>query len=87
MRRGVAVALASNAQRTSSLEARLRALDPKQVLTRGYAWLTDGEGRAVVSVARLTVGAELKAVLADGEASMVVEAVVATDTAGGVAPA
>ncbi|CAN5841889.1 exodeoxyribonuclease VII large subunit [soil metagenome] len=85
LRRGVTVALAANAQRVGSLDARLRALDPKQVLTRGYAWLTDGDGRAVVSVARLSVGARLGAVLADGKASMVVEAVHASDVASDMA--
>jgi exodeoxyribonuclease VII large subunit len=53
-----------------ALQARLQALDPKQVLARGYAWLDDGQGRALGSVRQLVVGEEVRAVLADGEAAL-----------------
>ena len=49
------------------LGARLAALDPAKVLERGYAWVTDAEGRAVVSVAQVAPGAALTAVLRDGQ--------------------
>jgi exodeoxyribonuclease VII large subunit len=55
-------------QRIDLLCARLQALDPERVLARGYAWLSDGEGRALVSVAQLQPGQSITARLADGEA-------------------
>lgn len=62
--------LRTGGQRLDGLAARLAALDPKQVLARGYAWLDDGQGRALSSVAQLQPGQQLRAVLADGEAAM-----------------
>jgi exodeoxyribonuclease VII large subunit len=63
------------ARRLDVFEARLRALDPKQVLARGYAWLSDIDGRAVVSAAQLAPGMPLRAVLNDGSADVTVTAV------------
>ncbi len=71
-------ALREQARRLESLQARLTALDPKRVLERGYAWLDDGEGGALTSVAQLTPGQDLRAVLADGEASLQVLSTVPT---------
>ena len=68
LQRGATVDLARRAARLDSLQARLSALDPHRVLSRGYAWLADSEGRPVQSVARLAVGQALEAVLADGTA-------------------
>jgi exodeoxyribonuclease VII large subunit len=48
--------------------ARLAALDPAQVLARGYAWVTDESRRPVVSAAVLQPGQRVHAVWADGEA-------------------
>ncbi len=48
----------------------LLALDPSRVLARGYALLTDDVGRAVTSVASLTVGSTVVARLVDGEARL-----------------
>jgi exodeoxyribonuclease VII large subunit len=62
----------THAQRQSALAQRLQALDPKQVLSRGYAWLADANGQAIPTVARLAVGARLTAVLADGSADVAV---------------
>ena len=64
------------AHRLESLQARLQALDPRQVLARGYAWLDDGQGRALSSVDQLREGQDLRAVLADGEADLRVGRVV-----------
>jgi exodeoxyribonuclease VII large subunit len=72
LRRGVERELAKRVQRLDGMAARLRALDPKQVLTRGYAWLSDATGRPVGSVRELTLGAPLQAVLHDGTAGVVV---------------
>ena len=68
--RAAPAALRSHEQRLKALQSRLAALDPKQVLARGYAWLDDGQGRALTSVRQLAVGSEVRAVLADGEAQM-----------------
>ena len=62
--------LRSGQQRLDALGARLAALDPKRVLARGYAWLDDGQGRALSSVQQLQPGQQLRAVLADGEAAL-----------------
>ncbi|XHS76984.1 exodeoxyribonuclease VII large subunit [Burkholderiaceae bacterium UC74_6] len=56
--------------RLDGMQTRLAALDPQRVLERGYAWLDDGQGRALSSVAQLQPGQDLRAVLADGEADM-----------------
>lgn len=50
----------------------LASLDPKAVLTRGYAILTDGTGRSLTSVAGLKVGQDVRAILHDGEAGLTV---------------
>ncbi|MDT8999181.1 exodeoxyribonuclease VII large subunit [Paucibacter sp. APW11] len=74
-RRALPQALQHQADRLQTLQARLAALDPKQVLARGYAWLDDGQGRALTSVAQLQPGQDLHAVLADGEAQLRVQTV------------
>jgi exodeoxyribonuclease VII large subunit len=56
--------------RLDALQARLQALDPHHVLARGYAWLDDGQGGAITSVAALAPGREVRTVLADGSADM-----------------
>lgn len=48
------------------LDLRLAALNPRRVLQRGYAWLTDAQGRAVTSVQAMEPGQPLQATLADG---------------------
>ncbi len=73
--RGVLMRLAGHRQRLDALDARLRALDPKQVLARGYAWLSDGSGRPIGSVQQLSIGASLQAVLHDGSADVTVTGV------------
>ena len=66
LHRAVAVLQAQHAQRVQALGARLDLLDPRQVLGRGYAWLTDAQGRAVTSTTRLAPGDAVDATLADG---------------------
>lgn len=73
--RVVARRLVGDAQRLDALAARLRALDPQQVLARGYAWLSDAAGRPVTSVQQVATGAALQAVLHDGTADVVVTGV------------
>ncbi len=62
--------LAQRRQQLAGLAVRLQSVDPQRVLARGYAWLADPAGRAVVSVQQIGVGAELRAVLADGAATV-----------------
>lgn len=62
-------------ERLDRLDARLRLLDPAQVLQRGYAWLVDAQGRAVTSTARVAAGDALSARLADGRIDVHVDAV------------
>lgn len=65
--RSAGVAMGTQRQRLASLEARLAALDPRQVLARGYAWLTDEQGRALTSVDAVRAGQTVAADLADGQ--------------------
>ncbi|MEP7102499.1 MAG: exodeoxyribonuclease VII large subunit [Burkholderiales bacterium] len=72
LRRAVDLRRAMHVQRLDALTARLRALDPQQVLARGYAWLSDCSGQPVSSVRRIAAGTELRAVLHDGTADVLV---------------
>jgi exodeoxyribonuclease VII large subunit len=51
---------------------RLELLDPRLVLQRGYALLTDEKGSAVTSVRQTHAGQALRATLADGEVALTV---------------
>ncbi|MEP6789764.1 MAG: exodeoxyribonuclease VII large subunit [Ramlibacter sp.] len=51
---------------------RLELLDPKLILARGYALLTDMEGVAITSVGQTRTGQALRAALADGEVDLTV---------------
>ena len=65
------------AQHTERLERaalRLDLLDPRLVLQRGYALLTDTGGRAVTSVQQAHPGDALRATLADGVVDVTVAA-------------
>lgn len=82
-RRAGAAQLGRDRHRIGDFAARLRALDPAQVLARGYAWLADGAQRPVMSVQRIAPGDRLSAVLADGSVAVQVESV---DVTGPVEP-
>ncbi|MBV7460052.1 MULTISPECIES: exodeoxyribonuclease VII large subunit [unclassified Acidovorax] len=58
--------LVQQAERLDRAALRLELLDPRLVLHRGYALLTDTEGRAVTSVRQAQPGDALRATLADG---------------------
>ena len=49
------------------MQLRLELMDPRLVLQRGYALLTNSDGLAVTSVRQVTPGQALRATLADGE--------------------
>ena len=70
LQHATAMHLAAQRQRLEALAARLRALDPSQVLARGYAWLSNAEGTPVMSMRQLSVGTALRAVLNDGAAEV-----------------
>ena len=57
-------------EQLARLQLRLAANDPHQVLSRGYAWLADGQGRPVTRAAGLQPGSELSAQWADGRAAV-----------------
>ena len=60
--------LAQGTRRVERLDLRLQLLDPRLVLQRGYALLTQADsGHPVTSVTQVHPGQELRAVLADGE--------------------
>ena len=48
----------------------LQALDPHQALQRGYAMISDRQGRVISSVQQLTPGQELTLELSDGQAAV-----------------
>ena len=51
---------------------RLGLLDPQQVLKRGFAWLSDEQGRAVTRADRTWVGQAIEANLQDGKVDLMV---------------
>lgn len=67
--------LRREADRLAATGRRLLALDPHQVLQRGYAWVENDAGRPLVSAAALAPGQSLHAVWADGRADVTVEQV------------
>lgn len=75
LRRAVAVAQTQQRQRLEALASRLDAMDPRRVLERGYAWLTDAEGGALISSAQVVPGQRIDATLADGRISADVVAI------------
>ncbi len=76
LQRAVAVLRAQKVQHLATLAARLDALDPRRVLARGYAWLSDADGRALTSTSQAAPGQRIEATLADGRLSASVTEVV-----------
>ena len=60
----------SQHHRLDALAGRLHALDPKRVLERGYAWLSDAQGQPLTSVAQVRTDDLVQGVLADGVLQM-----------------
>ncbi len=52
----------------------LELLNPRHVLQRGYAWLSDMEGATITSATQPVTGQALRATLADGEVDLTVSA-------------
>ena len=63
-------------QRAQQLEraaVRLAAVDPHQVLERGYAWLSDEHGQALTQAGQFLPGQTVRATLADGQVPLKVQ--------------
>ena len=72
--RGVRQIPANARERLHRGALRLQLLDPKLVLQRGFAWLSDAQGQAVTSVTQTAPGQALQATLADGVVELSVSA-------------
>ncbi|MDH4480965.1 MAG: exodeoxyribonuclease VII large subunit [Rhodoferax sp.] len=68
--------LQAQTHRLASLELRLGLLDPRLVLARGYAWLTNAQGQALTQAGQMHPGQVVTATLADGTAALEVQSVV-----------
>jgi exodeoxyribonuclease VII large subunit len=77
-------ALTRQLDRLERSQTRLGLLDPRLVLQRGYAWLSDAQGRPLVRAAQARAGQTVQASLADGQLSLQVLSV--PSAAGGAGP-
>jgi exodeoxyribonuclease VII large subunit len=60
-------------ERLHRAQLRLELLDPKLVLQRGFAWLSDKQGQPIGSLTQLDVGQAVQATLADGRVDLQVQ--------------
>ena len=65
--------LSAHSHRLDQAALRLQLLDPKLVLERGYAWLSDLNGRPLTRAVSLHPGQPIRANLKDGEVDLTVE--------------
>jgi len=72
LERALGQTIQNNQQRIHRAQLRLSLLDPKLVLQRGFAWLSDEKGQAVSSTAQAKVGQPVRATLADGVVDLTV---------------
>ena len=56
-----------------ALAHRIQAQDPREVLKRGYAWLSDEHDQALLSAQAVKVGQQIRVTLQDGRLAAVVE--------------
>jgi exodeoxyribonuclease VII large subunit len=61
------------AQRLERAALRLSSVDPRQVLERGYAWLSDEKGQALTHADQFQPGQSVQATLSDGLVPLVVK--------------
>jgi exodeoxyribonuclease VII large subunit len=74
LRGGIGERLATASRRCERIELRLQLLDPRLVLQRGYALLTDAaSGQPITSVRHAHPGQAVRAALADGEVDLRVD--------------
>ena len=72
LERALGQTIQNNQQRIHRAQLRLGLLDPKLVLQRGFAWISDDKGQAVSSIAQAKVGQPVRATLADGVVDLTV---------------
>ena len=60
--------LAAKRAGTATASARMEALSPYSVLSRGYSFVAGADGRAITSVKKLRVGATVTVRMRDGRA-------------------
>jgi exodeoxyribonuclease VII large subunit len=60
-------------ERLQRSERGLALLDPRLVLQRGYAWVTDEAGHTVTSTQKMTLGQALQVQLSQGQAAVTVQ--------------
>ncbi len=65
--------LPQRAQRLERAALRLSSVDPRQVLERGYAWLSDDKGQALTHADQFQPGQSVQATLSDGLVPLVVK--------------
>ena len=70
--RALGQTIQNNQQRIHRAQLRLGLLDPRLVLQRGFAWLSDDKGQAFSSIAQAKVGQPVRATLADGVVDLTV---------------
>jgi exodeoxyribonuclease VII large subunit len=74
LRAGIALRLQQATRQCDHIELRLKLLDPRLVLQRGYALLTDTEsGHPITSAQQAQPGQAVRALLADGELELRVQ--------------
>ena len=66
LERALGQTLQNSQQRVQRSQLRLGLLNPRLVLERGFAWLSDEKGEAISSVNQTKVGQSVQATLADG---------------------
>ena len=66
LERAVGQTIQNTQQRIHRAQLRLGLLDPKLVLQRGFAWLSDEHGVSISSVSQAKIGELVQATLADG---------------------
>lgn len=72
LQRALQQRLTASHQDLGNLASRLHALNPSQVLQRGYAWISDGRGRPLTRAASASSGQALSIHLADGDLAVTV---------------
>ena len=72
--RAVAGSIQRSSHQLERAKLRLELLDPKLVLKRGYAWLSDLQGQPLTAVEMTHIGQPVRATLADGEVDLTVAA-------------
>jgi len=70
LRRGVSRATETQDQALQRFALRMELQNPRQVLSRGFAWLSDASGQSLGSVQQIEPGQFVKATLADGEVDL-----------------